>query len=537
MAEQVNSPRPISCASTRIPSQTGLRAAFSRPVTAALNSPEEGDWEETSVDEGETIDDVLITQLKEAISDPPLENRIRFRRCQDRFDESAEEPVDVFDDVGWDTDLENDDETDTTIQTLPQLYISVCRKLNVVPVSRFLKHMEDTVLDLKHRALIAAETAAIAKAFKSVLSIESLDLGGNDLGDKGCEYLCEMLKDNHILRTLSIAENNLSDASASHINRMLAENDTLKELSLAGNLFTDNSAATFADFMEDCKLKSLDLSHNRFGARGGVILGPALSTNVYLDELDLSWNQIRGAGAVAVATGLKENVHIAVCNLAWNGFSELGGLALADALLVNTNLKEIDISSNRLTYPVAVKLAKVLGTNEVLETLKMANNPISTNGCLVIVEALYKSTASVLQFLDLSENPVEYEFERISEALVERKPKLQIFSGPILRAGNTDQDIGKPAIDIVRLRQKPVMILKGSLTVNKPLVLFKHLKKIRVTSTCTAEQLTQVLQVIDARLTSKQISEAIEKLTRNEKDRIIVSEIPGVTTSTKAVAS
>lgn len=65
---------------------------------------------------------------------------------------------------------------------------------------------------------------------------------------------------------------------------------------------------------QDCKLISLDLSRNQFGDKGGQILGPAVSTNVYLDSLNLSWNQIRCSGAVAIAKGLKVIIHYSLCS-------------------------------------------------------------------------------------------------------------------------------------------------------------------------------------------------------------------------------
>lgn len=52
-------------------------------------------------------------------------------------------------------------------------------------------------------------------------------------------------------------------------------------------------------------MKSLNLEGNWFSDRGGQILGPAISTNVYMDSLNLSWNHIRSGGAIAVAKGLK----------------------------------------------------------------------------------------------------------------------------------------------------------------------------------------------------------------------------------------
>ena len=95
------------------------------------------------------------------------------------------------------------------------------------------------------------------------------------------------------------------------------------------------------------------------------------------------------------------------------------------------------------------------------------------------------------------ENPVEYEFLRICKELRTKKSHFQVFHGPILRAGNTTEDIGKPAIDIVRMSQKPVMILKGQLHINNPSKFADCMTKRRWKSkkSLTPEQVCEIIQV------------------------------------------
>ena len=96
---------------------------------------------------------------------------------------------------------------------------------------------------------------------------------------------------------------------------------------------------------------------------------------------------------------------------------------------------------------------------------------------------------------EFQENPVEFEFLRVAKALAVKKPEFELYHGAILRAGNTTNDIGKPAIDIVRLSQRPVMILKGDLIINQPDKLIKCLNKYKIKSTCTTDQLVTCLLV------------------------------------------
>ena len=67
-----------------------------------------------------------------------------------------------------------DEKEETSEPTLQELYLSICRRLRVVPVSYFLRHVDDSDVDIKYHGIIAAETAAIAKALKVCLLLFSL---------------------------------------------------------------------------------------------------------------------------------------------------------------------------------------------------------------------------------------------------------------------------------------------------------------------------------------------------------------------------
>ena len=60
--------------------------------------------------------------------------------------------------------------------------------------------------------------------------------------------------------------------------------------------------------------------------------------------------------------------------------------------------------------------------------------------------------------------PVEYEFLRVSEEVARRREGFTATHGPVLRSGNTPEDIGKPAID--PYPKDPLIVLRDHIVVN-----------------------------------------------------------------------
>lgn len=92
---------------------------------------------------------------------------------------------------------------------------------------------------------------------------------------------------------------------------------------------------------------------------------------------------------------------------------------------------------------------------------------------------------------------MEYEFLRIVKSITHKRPAFRAPHGPMLRAGNSTSDIGKPGIDIARLSERPVMVLNSHLVVNDAERLRKHLRETMSAEegSLTADQLIECLQV------------------------------------------
>ncbi|KAK3093805.1 hypothetical protein FSP39_020448 [Pinctada imbricata] len=371
--------------------------------------------------------------------------------------------------------------------------IALVLKLGKVPVSYFLRHIEDTEryhglgpssakaialvlkvghvedteIAMRYHGLGPSSAKAIALVLKDNISLEKLDIRGNWIESEGGESVARMLEENDYITDICLADNKLGLEGIQSICRMLKVNAGLRRIDLSDNGFEVPEAVELAQAIENNKyLKVLNLSHNRFGEKAGEILGPAIGANDILDVLDLSWNHLRQNGAIAVAKGIKENVRLKKCNLAWNGFGPEGGAAIADALVTNNSIQDIDISGNRLNSDTAIRIAKAISTNDNIKILRIGNNLLTTMGALALVKALNETDSSEMEELDLTDVPVEFEFLRVCEDIKAKRPNIKILHGPVLRAGNTADDLGKPGVDLNPKKKDPVVVLKEHIVVN-----------------------------------------------------------------------
>ncbi|KAH9496111.1 hypothetical protein Btru_012062, partial [Bulinus truncatus] len=359
----------------------------------------------------------------------------------------------------YDTDLEDEAEEDQDF--VVSYYKTVCEQLGLVPVAYFLRRIREPNIRMRYRGLDSEATKAISLALKDSITLERLDLCGNWIGPDGGDSVARLLEENDYVTDVILSENKLGNEGGAHVCRMLNINGGLRRLDLSGNDFDDKCAESFAQAIENNKyLRELNLSRNKFSEVGAQYLGPAIGSNENLDFLDLSWNHLRESGGVAIAKGLKENVRLKVCNLSWNGLGVKGGLAMADAMSSNQSITELDISGNRFTLEVATSFAKVLASNDTLKILKMGNNLITSAGALALVTAVNNTQHCLLDELDLMDVPVEYEFLRTVEDIKTTRQKFYVRHGPVMRAGNTLDDISSPAIDVEKIRKEPVVLLK-----------------------------------------------------------------------------
>ncbi|KAE8634397.1 hypothetical protein XENTR_v10002293 [Xenopus tropicalis] len=334
----------------------------------------------------------------------------------------------------WDTELEVEEIKEQYDPTGKAKYLSACQFYGVIPVSYFLRHLQDPELVMRHHGLGPQATKALAVTLVTNTRIVTLDLSDNWLGGEGAAAIAEMLKENCYISEIHLADNKLGVKGAKALSHMLVENTTLQKLNLSGNEFSDEAAQYISEaFMSNQKVECTDLSHNMFGEGSGETLGTAIAENTGMLELNLSWNNFRGKGAAAIARGLGANIFLKAIDLSYNGFGNDGAAALGEALKVNNVLEDINISNNRISVQGAVRFAMCLKANKTLRILKISRNPMQSEGCFAILKAIQANSESAMECLDFSDILVNKEFDDLYNTMKAALPNLSVKHG-----GNPD---------------------------------------------------------------------------------------------------
>ncbi|XP_058511156.1 leucine-rich repeat-containing protein 74A isoform X1 [Ochotona princeps] len=327
------------------------------------------------------------------------------------------------------TDLETEDDEKLYTTGQRELYLEACKLLGVVPVSYFLRNMEEPYMNLNHHGLGPKGTKAIAIALVSNTSIIKLELEDNYIMGEGVLSLVEMLHENYYLQELNISDNDLGLEGAKIISDFLQRNiSSLWKLKLSGNNFKEESAALLSQALSsNYQIKKMNLSHNQLSDTGGEQLGQMLAINVGLQTLNLSWNHFHIRGAVALCNGLRMNVTLKKLDLSMNGFGNEGAMALSEVLRLSSCLVYLDISGNDIGNEGASKLSRALEYNESLRVLKLFLNPISMDGAVLLIMSIKKNPKSRLEELDISNVLVTEQFTKMLEGVYAVHPQLDVL--------------------------------------------------------------------------------------------------------------
>ncbi|KAI2572157.1 leucine rich repeat containing 74A [Homo sapiens] len=101
-----------------------------------------------------------------------------------------------------DLEIEDDEKFFTTGQK--ELYLEACKLMGVVPVSYFIRNMEESYVNLNHHGLGPRGTKAIAIALVSNMAVTKLELEDNCIMEEGVLSLVEMLQENYYLQEMEM---------------------------------------------------------------------------------------------------------------------------------------------------------------------------------------------------------------------------------------------------------------------------------------------------------------------------------------------
>ncbi|CAH1800111.1 unnamed protein product [Owenia fusiformis] len=366
------------------------------------------------------------------------------------YSNSESDSDEVDDDVGIESD-ETDLDVSETIQAwrIPSLsksrqemktdcligekrYKFGCSHLNEVPQTTVLDQLANSELNLPHRYLNGKSLHPLTFALKENRNVAKLNLKNNRLGGDGAKHILNLLKANDFITELDISNNAIHlNRGAKAISAMMTDNIGLATLNLSGNDFDDHDAVFLASGIKFNKfISNLDLSHNDIGEIGAGYLAKALEENTGIQTLSLAWNKIRKSGAVSIAKSLKVNHTIENLDLSWNGVGYEGSLALSHTLGKNIILKSLNLESNRINWDCALMLSKALKQNTALEVLKIGDNPLTTTGCMDLIEAVGHADSAV-KLLDLGKTPIILECHFIASA-IQSDREFQCIHGAIV---------------------------------------------------------------------------------------------------------
>uniref|UniRef100_A0A8C5QDX0 Leucine rich repeat containing 74A n=1 Tax=Leptobrachium leishanense TaxID=445787 RepID=A0A8C5QDX0_9ANUR len=258
-----------------------------------------------------------------------------------------------------------------SIKDLSNVYLQLCHKEGIVPVSYFIRHINDTHVELNHQGLGSKGTYAIAIALMSNTSITQLSLEDNWMMPEGLAHLMDMMRENCYIQDLVTSK------------------------------YTTNVCGEYewvAIFL-----------HSHWES---IVIQSACYEYILLN------------GVV--------NDTLTVLDLSYNGFGNEGALALGEALKANMSLQRLDISCNRISNEGARLLCKGLETNETLRVLKLSRNPLTVEAALLLLISITKNPESKMEELDISVSKIEAKLIQLypfvlQDYLDERKLRLLDF--------------------------------------------------------------------------------------------------------------
>ena len=239
---------------------------------------------------------------------------------------------------------------------------------------------------------VTEQLLVVSRLIHLLPCLEILDISNTNLGPAEIDTLAEALKD-HDLRRLNISCNNIGNSGINAFATALYSCPHLEELNVSFNRFEDLGACSLASsfcYFAQCFHK-LDISNNFIASKGCKAIAEALQLCVNLRELCISHSLLHSkhTGAIVFGAAVKHCTNLFKLDISYNYIGSDGINAIAKALKHCPHLEELNASFNHIEDFGACSLASSFCYYaQCLHKLDISNNPIGSEGCKAIAEAL-----------------------------------------------------------------------------------------------------------------------------------------------------
>jgi Ran GTPase-activating protein (RanGAP) involved in mRNA processing and transport len=279
---------------------------------------------------------------------------------------------------------------------------------------------------------------AIGDAIPTMGALIKFDISDNDLCSVGTKAVAEALKGNQNMTELNISSNYAcmnNDTDEADMSGVIAIRDAIPTMGALENLHIGDNEIPIENMSEiidivdatpatkvlcavpfrDKTIAELDVSGQRLGVEGALVVRRYLEKNGAMTTLDISHTRLGNEGSEAIAEALRENQVMKNLNLSKNDAGPKVAQILAEGVIANGALARLNIRANNIGRVVppegwTMKREKFDGKRQRVFThrdgRKQIEDPGSTrDGAIAIADAI--SANKTLVKLDISSNDIE----------------------------------------------------------------------------------------------------------------------------------